>query len=289
MRGYLDRYKEAQIKSRQYDRGSPIKHKWSGDQLTGQLLIENVVWAYVEWSEKRQEWCIEDSLGRGLKHAGDLRGTADSRHAAIELAVQMIRDGRLPTPLGALERRDAERERRRQRPSEIRRRQEQQERRERSGKLSHARWDADWQERKQPPLYEALAEAFDFGDPDLWRSNSFASLRPRLVIWMQSVVAQLECDVESAIRPPSGWRGRVSAATRAAKNAHQRQELQKAEAKLARAREILGWLEDEPARRAQADRNQQHKQGEAKLAGARETLLGRRADDVPEGHAQAAE
>jgi hypothetical protein len=81
----------------------------------------------------------------------------------------------------------------------------------------------------------------------------------------------------------------VSAATRAAKNAHQRQELQKAEAKLARAREILGWLEDEPARRAQADRNQQHKQGEAKLAGARETLLGRRADDVPEGHAQAAE
>jgi hypothetical protein len=151
MRGYLDRYKEAQIKSRQYDRGSPIK-----------------------WSEKRQGWCIEDSLGRCLKHAGDLRGTADSRHAAIELAVQMIRDGRLPTPLEALERRDAERERRRQRPSEIRRRQEQQERRERSGKLSHARWDADWQERKQPPLYEALAEAFDFGDPDLWRSNSFA-------------------------------------------------------------------------------------------------------------------
>jgi hypothetical protein len=274
MRGYIDRYEEAQIKSRQYDRGGPIKLKWSGDQLTGQLLIQNVLWAYVEWSEKRQEWCIEDSLGRCLKHAGDLRGTADSKHAAIELAQQMIRDGRLPTPLEALERRDAERERRRRRPSEIRRRQEQQQLRERNEELSRARWNADLQERKQPPLYEALAEAFDFSDPDLWRSNSLASLRPRLVIWMQSVVARLECDVESAIRAPSGWRGRVSAATRAAKKAHQTQELEKAGAKLASAREILGWLEEEPARQGQADRKQQRKQGEAKLARAREILFG---------------
>jgi hypothetical protein len=201
----------------------------------------------------------------------------------------MIRDGRLPTPLEALERRDAERERRRQRPSEIRRRQEQQERRERSEKLSRARSGAEWQERKQPPLYEALADAFDFSGPDLWRSNSFASLRPGLVIWMQSVVAQLECDVDSAIRPPSGWRGRMSAATGAAIRAHQTEELEEAEAKLAGAREILNWLEDEPAQQAQADRNQQHKQGEANLARAHETLFGRRADDEPEGHAQAAE
>jgi len=27
------------------------------------------------------------------------------------------------------------------------------------------------------------------GDPALWRSNSFASLRPRLIVWMRSVVA----------------------------------------------------------------------------------------------------
>jgi hypothetical protein len=98
-------------------------------------------------------------------------------------------------------------------------------------------------------------------------------LRPRLVIWMQSVVARLECDVDSAIRA-SGWRGRVSAATRAAKKAHQTQELEKAGAKLARAREILGWLEEEPARQVQADRKQQRKQGEAKLARAREILFG---------------
>lgn len=108
------------------------------------------------------------------------------------------------------------------------------------------------------------------------------------MIWMQSVVAQLECDVESAIRPPSGWRGRVSATARAAKNAHQTQELEKAEAKLARAHQILGWLEDEPARQTQADRKQQRKQGEAMLARARETLFGRRADDDPQG-AQAPE
>jgi hypothetical protein len=53
--------------------------------------------------------------------------------------------------------------------------------------------------RKQQPLYEALAEAFDFSDPDLWRSNSFASLRPRLVVWMHSVVLDLQGDPVSPI------------------------------------------------------------------------------------------
>jgi hypothetical protein len=62
-----------------------------------------------------------------------------------------------------------------------------------------ARWDAEWQERKQQPLYEALAEAFEFSDPDLWRSNSFASLRPRLVVWMHSVVLDLQGDPVSPI------------------------------------------------------------------------------------------
>jgi hypothetical protein len=65
--------------------------------------------------------------------------------------------------------------------------------------VSQARWDAEWQERKQQPLYEALAEAFDFSDPDLWRSNSFASLRPRLVVWMHSVVLDLQGDPVSPI------------------------------------------------------------------------------------------
>jgi hypothetical protein len=32
----------------------------------------------------------------------------------------------------------------------------------------------------------------DFADPDLWRSNSFAVLRPRLIVHLRAVVAKLE-------------------------------------------------------------------------------------------------
>jgi hypothetical protein len=128
-------------------------------------------------------------------------------------------------------------------PSEIRRRQEQQERSKRERELWNERSDADWRERQAQPLYEALAEAFDFSDPDLWRTNSFASLRPRLVVWMRSVVADLECKVERQRRPPSGW-GRDDPVSDAVK-AYRKRELEEAEAKLARAREILGWLKDE--------------------------------------------
>jgi hypothetical protein len=223
MRGYLARYEEKQIKSRQYDRNGPIKLKWQDRaRLVGELFIDDALWARVEWSETRQQWCIEDSQGRCLTHVADLRGTADSKQGAIELAEQMIRDGRLPTPAEVLERRDAERERRRARPSEVRR----QERRTRERELWHECCAAAWEERKAQPLYEALAEAFDFSDPLLWRSNSFGSLRPRLVIWMQAVVLDLECDVERQRRPPA----------------------KEAEAKLARAREILGWLKGEQVR-----------------------------------------
>ena len=200
MRGWRARYEEEQIKSRQYDRNGPIKLKWQDRAgLAAELFINDALWAFVEWSEKRQQWCIEDSQGRCLTHAADLRGTADSKQGATELATAMIRDGRLPTPLEALQRWDAERERRQQRPSEIRRRQEREGRQERSREISQARWDAEWQERKQQPLYEALAEAFDFSDPDLWRSNSFASLRPRLVVWVHSVVLDLQGDPVSPI------------------------------------------------------------------------------------------
>jgi hypothetical protein len=120
MRGWRARYEEEQIKSRQYDRNGPIKLKWQDRaSLAAELFIDDALWAFVEWSEKRQQWCIEDSQGRYLTHAADLRGTADSKQGATELATAMIRDGRLPTPLEALQRWDAERERRQQRPSEI--------------------------------------------------------------------------------------------------------------------------------------------------------------------------
>ena len=66
---------------------------------------------------------------------------------------------------------------------------------------------------------------------------------------MRSVVAALECDVGRR-RAPSGWgrRGPVSDAVKAYRN----RELEQAEAKLARAREILGWLKDEQQVRPEA-------------------------------------
>jgi hypothetical protein len=44
----------------------------------------------------------------------------------------------------------------------------------------------------EEPIAEALDEAFDFADPDLWKSNSWAMLRPRLVVHQRAVVADLE-------------------------------------------------------------------------------------------------
>jgi hypothetical protein len=130
----------------------------------------------------------------------------------------MIRDGRMPSPQEARqevnqrrwarlseeeraieearaadqERRRQAREKRAQQPSEQRRRAAAQQRREEERRA----WDADWQARRreddEQPLYEMLNEVFDFADPELWKSNSFAALRPRLIIHLEAVVAKLE-------------------------------------------------------------------------------------------------
>lgn len=152
----------------------------------------------------------------------------------------MIADGRMPTPEQAkAQYEEAAAKRKAQRdkqPSVIRRRREQAERHKREREHSEVRSDADWEERKQPPLWESLAEAFDFSDPDLWESNSFGSLRPRLVIWMRHVVAKLQGELDYALKPPR------RSLTDAGKAWH-KQAIEEREAKLARAREILGWLE----------------------------------------------
>lgn len=36
-----------------------------------------------------------------------------------------------------------------------------------------------------------MSEVFDFADPELWKSNSFAALRPRLITHLEMAVAQL--------------------------------------------------------------------------------------------------
>ena len=57
MRGWRARYEEEQIKSRQYDRNGPIKLKWQDRAgLVAELFIDDALWAFVEWSEKRQQF-----------------------------------------------------------------------------------------------------------------------------------------------------------------------------------------------------------------------------------------
>jgi hypothetical protein len=217
-------------------RNLPVQVTWPGGMVSkhaiGRITISSLLWANVEWSWKRECWCIEDCEGRCLLHEENLRGTEASAEAAEALATRMIREGSMPVEAAERQRR---REQRSRQPAEIRRHEVQ----EQKYKLLRAQSDANGLERQQPPLYEALAEALDFSDPDLWRSNSFASLRPRLAIYLRAKVADLEYRVNDLVAEhASKWRT---------------ERLKEAEAKLARAREILGWLEGEPhARQAQA-------------------------------------
>ena len=49
--------------------------------------------------------------------------------------------------------------------------------------------ERDWTEG---PLYEAVVDAPDLADPDLWKSNSFARLRTRLITTIKAEIAELE-------------------------------------------------------------------------------------------------
>ena len=71
---------------------------WTPDGLIGRVSLDGVQWAAVEWSEKRQQWCIEDAAGQCLRHVGSIKGAATSKEAAASLAEAIIRDGRMPTP-----------------------------------------------------------------------------------------------------------------------------------------------------------------------------------------------
>ena len=214
-------------------RQSPISITWSGDGLIGRVAIDGEHWASVEWSEKRQRWCVEDSQGQCLKHTASIRGAAESKEEAVALAEAMVRDGRMPTPEQARaeheERRRVAREKRQQLPSEIRRREERKKQLRRWGDAATEEWKARTAEDKAPPLYETLAEAFDFADPELWKSNSFAALRPRLVLHVRHAIAKFEQELAYA----AGSRRRKSTPS----------ETRALETKLARARSILAMLQ----------------------------------------------
>jgi hypothetical protein len=83
-------------------RQQPVTVEWHG--RCADLLIDGRLWSEVEWSEKRQAWCIQDAEGHCLRHVASIHATTQHKEEAIALAEAMIRDGRLPTPEQARER-----------------------------------------------------------------------------------------------------------------------------------------------------------------------------------------
>jgi hypothetical protein len=233
------------VSAAQTDAIEPITVTWSTVDRTpdgapiGRINVGGEFWAAVEWSEKRQAWCIEDACGECLAHASSLVGQAASRDEAVALALAMIADGRMRTPQQACEHRREvsrrEREKRQARPSEQRRAAERAQRRKAETQAYRAEWKARSAEAAQQPLWEVLHETFDFADPDLWRSNSFASLRPRLVLHLEAAVAKLES--ERCYHASRGSSRRAS--EYAIKEAAQ------IDAKLARAKAVLLLLKPE--------------------------------------------
>jgi ribosomal protein S27AE len=137
--------------------------------------------------------------------------------------VQLVLDPRNGRRRHPWERRRLEREKRDRQPAVQRRRAEAQQRHLEEMHAMNAEWEAKECEDEAQPLHEMMHELFDFADPELWKSNSFATLRPRLIIYIQAAVARLEYEQVSA-------RGRGEIAPR-----------------LAKAREILELLQGRPA------------------------------------------
>jgi hypothetical protein len=119
-------------------------------------------------------------------------GKAKSKEEAVALAEAMIRDRRIPSPdearAQAEKRRRTEREKRAKRRSQIKRKAEREAR--------DAAWrryiEAERREHQSPPFYEVFAEAFDLSGPELWQSNRFAAFKPRLVVHLEAIIAELE-------------------------------------------------------------------------------------------------
>jgi hypothetical protein len=173
-------------------RSQELSVSWTRDRLIGRITIDGELWCAVEWSEKRQAWCIEDAEGACLTHQAHMHGQAAAKKEAVALAFSMIRDGRMPSPEQAKEARQRRLEQRRNQPAQQRRRAQREDLQQDWRRTSHAEYDADSREKAEQPLYEVMNSIFDFADPDLWKSNSFAALRPRLVIFVENAAAHLD-------------------------------------------------------------------------------------------------
>jgi hypothetical protein len=239
--------------SETYRRALPVKIEWSKDGAgVGRITVGSEYWGAVEWSERRQAWCIEDAEGRCLEHAESIHGQAPTKDEAVALALDMIRDGRLPSPEAAKAaegtRREARAERRAKRnaqPAQQRRR----ERRDELSKLLSANYALKWQDEQAPALWEVMHEIFDFADPDLWRSNSFAMLRPRLILHLQAIVARLEYKLadhrNNALTQPFAMWASPEQRRQLGKQRRTTEERKAAaaEIELARARDVLRAME----------------------------------------------
>jgi hypothetical protein len=60
-------------------RALPIALDWNSDGTIGRITINGEYWAAVEWSERRQCWCIEDAEGACLAHTSHIQGQARSK------------------------------------------------------------------------------------------------------------------------------------------------------------------------------------------------------------------
>ncbi len=236
------------------DRSGAIAISWGGDGvgLIGSVKLDGVTFARVEWSEKRGQWCIEDAAGQCLRHTASIKGQAAAKEEAVALAIAMVRDGRMPDPDTAhaehRARAKAAKEKKAKQPAEIAKRAAKKALDDASTKSLHVEWEAKEADKEAGPLYEALASAFDFADPALWQSNSFAMLRPRLVIHLRAVVAKLEQKLayERRRSPNPFTMYATSAEDRKELAAGRKAEIAGAigaiEGPLARAREIMALL-----------------------------------------------
>ena len=240
------------------DRSGAIAISWGVDGV-GAVSLDGVTFARVEWSERRGAWCIEDAAGQCLRHAGSIRGKAAAKEEAVALAEAMVRDGRMPTPEQAhaehaereriaAPKREAAREKRRQQPAEIAKREHKTALDKAYRDSIHAQYEAQQADEAAGPLYETLASAFNFADPELWRSNSFAMLRPRLVLHVRRAIAELEHKLAyERSRSPNPFSGFWAASAERKELAAERKAaiasaVAKIEGPLARAREILALL-----------------------------------------------
>jgi hypothetical protein len=234
-------------------RHGPIAIAWTGDGLMGRLTMNGELWAAVEWSESASAGASSTRQDAASRIAVHFHGAEASKEAAVALPESMIRDGQMPAPETARKNREERirrtREKRQRQPAEIRKREEREEQDRRYHDASMKEWEAETEEADAPPLYEARADAFNFADPELWKSHSFAALKPRLELHVRAVIAELESDLARQIRRSRSQlfcglgaaKERRHAATADTK-AETSSAIRAIEAKLARAREILGQL-----------------------------------------------